>query len=302
MDNLGPALGGKPLHVFWLLDVSGSMSVAGKIDALNDAMRVAVDSVRDAADENPTVKVFARSITFAHDAAWVEKSAAGGGPIPDGVPIEDYVWNDVSVVERGTTEVGRAIDLATQAIAEVSKAGRGLPPALILVSDGKPTDLKPPSYGSALRSLAEHPWGKKASRMAIGIGDDADMDALHQFTGHEEIRPLKAANAEDLRHYLRWASTVVVDEGSRPKVDWEDRKARKTPTIPDGDDVETSPALDGSLDDVVTAPAIGDLDEVPTFAAGSIPPPSGAPRVDIAPPPGIDLPPPPPPPSGDAVW
>ena len=129
MDNLGPALGGKPLHVFWLLDVSGSMSVGGKIAALNDAMRVAVDSVRDAASENPTVEVFARSIMFAHDAEWVEEVMVGAGPLPSGIPISDYEWTDISVVDRGTTEVGRAIDLATKAIAEVSKAARGLPPA-----------------------------------------------------------------------------------------------------------------------------------------------------------------------------
>lgn len=301
MDNLGPALGGKPLHVFWLLDVSGSMSVGGKIAALNDAMRVAVDSVRDAASENPTVEVFARSIMFAHDAEWVEEVMVGAGPLPSGIPISDYEWTDISVVDRGTTEVGRAIDLATKAIAEVSKAGRGLPPALILVSDGKPTDLKSPSYGASLRALAEHPWGRKASRMAIGIGDDADMEALHQFTGHEEIPPLKAANAEDLRHYLRWASTVVVDEGSRPTVDWKERGGSESPVI-DPDDVVTSPVLGGdSSDDVVTEPVLSGLDDVPASPAGDIPPPTGSPRVDIAPPPGLDLPPPPPP-TGDAVW
>ena len=314
MDNLGPSLGGKPLHVFWLLDVSGSMSVAGKIDALNDAMRVAVDSVRDAAAENPTIEVFARAIAFAHDADWVGGETLPNSVIPQGIPIADFRWSNISVVDQGTTEVGRAIDLASHAIAEVSQSGRGLPPALILVSDGKPTDLKAPSYGASLRALAEHPWGRKASRMAIGIGDDADMDALHQFTGHEEIPPLKAANAEDLRHYLRWASTVVVDEGSRPTTDWQERDTVHTSAGgPDhqatasGEQTQ-SPAATISPADTTTQDTDAP-DDVDGLAA-----PTGLPHTDLPPPPGVDEPdsttqvlpppppPPPPPPGGAPVW
>lgn len=295
-DHLGPTLAGKPLHMFWLLDVSGSMSVDGKIEALNEAMREAVVSVRNAAAENPGVEVKVRAITFAHDAEW---------HIGEPVDIERFVWSDVEVVERGTTEMGRAIALATDAIREVSRSQRGLPPALVLVSDGKPTDLKAPSYGASLRALAEEPWGRKASRMAIGIGQDADMAALHHFIGHDEVQPLRAANAEELRHYLRWASTVVVDEGSRPSLDWNEAV--------DVPEAETEPPP-VDVDEALTVPPPVDVDEaetepprqeVPELADPPGSPPTGQARRDLPPPPGHVPPPPPPPPpasEGGPVW
>lgn len=295
-EHLGPALARKPMHMFWLLDVSGSMAVDGKIEALNDAMRVAVASARTAAAENPGVEVFARAITFAHDAAWHH---------PDPIPIGSFEWSDVDAVERGTTEAGRAIALATGAIRDVSRAGRGLPPALILVSDGKPTDLKAPSYGAALRALADEPWGKKASRIAIGIGRDADMDALHRFIGHDELPPLSASNADELRHYLRWASTVAVDGRSRPVVDWPEHDIPGTPVVneeatvlPSGPLVEVEEEATVLPSDAAPAP----LESEPT-APVTAPPPTSA-RRDLPAPPGATMPPPPRPPASDEgpVW
>lgn len=257
-DHLGPRLARKPLHLFWILDVSGSMDSAGKIEALNDAMRVAVEAVRTAAAENPGAQVLARAICFAHDAVW---------HVDQPMPVEDLDWSDVSVVERGTTEIGLAISAVTDAIRDAAQDGRGLPPALVLISDGKPTDLATPTFGAALRELAGHPWGAKASRIAIGIGADADMDALQRFVGHDEIPALRADSAMELSHYLRWASTVVMDEGSRPVTDWSD-----------------GPAL-GSDTTVIDGP--GSTVKVTSDA----PPPTGPARHDLAPPPLVAPPP-----------
>ena len=183
------------------------------------------------------------------------------------VPVEDLDWSDVSVVERGTTEIGLAISAVTDAIRDAAQHGHGLPPALVLISDGKPTDLATPTFGAALRELAEHPWGAKASRIAIGIGADADMDALQRFVGHDEIPALRADSAMELSHYLRWASTVVMDEGSRPVTDWSD-----------------GPAL-GSDTTVIDGP--GSTVKVTSDA----PPPTGPARHDLAPPPLVAPPP-----------
>ncbi len=278
-DHLGPRLASKPLQMIWMLDVSGSMGVGGKIDALNDAMRQAITSVQDAASENPGVQVFGRVIAFAHEAVWhVEASTK----------IEELVWSDVSVVERGTTEMGAAIGLATEAIRDASRAGRGVPPALVLVSDGKPTDLRAPSFGASLRQLADDPWGRSASRVAIGIGADAEMDVLRRFIGHDELEPLRAGNADELRHYLRWASTVAIDERSRPVTQWVDPSpSQPSSTIaprnaaaidPDGD-ITTTPAHESNDNTVVVdRPA----------PSHPVAPPIGVPRRDLPPPPDAE--------------
>jgi len=52
-------------------------------------------------------------------------------------------------------------------------------------------------------------WGKKAVRLAIAIGEDADLDVLQKFIGHSEIKPLQANNPEALTRYIKWASTTA---------------------------------------------------------------------------------------------
>lgn len=70
---------------------------------------------------------------------------------------------------------------------------RALPPVIVLLSDGQPTD----DYKKSLDKLLHLPWGKKAVRIAISIGQDADDDVLQQFTGNREL-VLQANNPQAL--------------------------------------------------------------------------------------------------------
>ena len=89
---------------------------------------------------------------------------------------------------------------------------RALPPVLVLISDGQPTD----SYERGLQELMDQPWGTKAVRIAIAIGADADYYVLQKFIGHVEIKPLQANNPESLVNYIKWVSTAVLKSASSP--------------------------------------------------------------------------------------
>ena len=92
---------------------------------------------------------------------------------------------------------------------------RALPPVIVLLSDGQPTD----DYKKSLDKLLHLPWGKKAVRIAISIGQDADDDVLQQFTGNREL-VLQANNPQALVKMIKWASTaasLVSAPASRPK-------------------------------------------------------------------------------------
>ncbi len=89
---------------------------------------------------------------------------------------------------------------------------RALPPVLVLVSDGQPTD----DFNEGLRDLMEQPWGKKAVRIAISIGTDADDEVLQKFIGHAELKPLQANSPEALVKYIKWVSTAVLKSASAP--------------------------------------------------------------------------------------
>jgi uncharacterized protein YegL len=60
-------------------------------------------------------------------------------------------------------------------------------------------------------------WGQKAVRVAIAIGDDADLTVLQKFIGeNSEQRPLVASNVQDLVKKIKWVSTAVTKEASKP--------------------------------------------------------------------------------------
>ena len=99
--------------------------------------------------------------------------------------------------------MGKALQLVADQLNPDVMPRRALPPVLVLISDGKPTD----DFNSGLRTLMDQPWGKKAVRIAIAIGDDADKDTLQRFIGHPELEPLRANNAEALVKYVKWVST-----------------------------------------------------------------------------------------------
>lgn len=91
---------------------------------------------------------------------------------------------------------------------------RALPPVLALVSDGQPTD----DWRSGLRAIDDTPWGKRAVRVALAIGDDADKSMLKEFLANPELEPLHAKNPRQLAAAIRWMSTAV-KQASTPRAD-----------------------------------------------------------------------------------
>ena len=196
----GGPIANRPLHFIFLADCSTSMS-GGKIQALNHAIREAIPHMREVAKGNPNAEVLVRAIRFSAGAQWHVSQATN---------VNEFEWTDLSAY--GVTDMGGALLLVTEALKLSSMPERALPPVLVLVSDGQPTD----DFKGGLQALMAESWGKKAVRLAIAIGEDADTGVLQDFIGHAEIQPLQANNAEDLVNYIRWASTAVLQAASAP--------------------------------------------------------------------------------------
>ena len=191
----GGELATRPLHFIWIADASGSMKDDGKIQSLNMAIREAIPHMQKVASENPNAQVLVRAIKFASGAQW---------HISQPTPVEDFKWEDLKAA--GVTDMGKALTMVAEQL-DVTKMGeRALPPVLVLISDGQPTD----SFEKGLKKLMDKPWGTKAVRIAIAIGQDADHDVLQKFIGHNEIEPLQANNPEALVNYIKWVSTAVL--------------------------------------------------------------------------------------------
>ena len=83
-------------------------------------------------------------------------------------------------------------------------------PAIILLSDGGPTD----NFEAGLRDLQNNNWFKNAIKIAIAIGDDADMDVLKQFTGNLEA-VIKVHNLDALKAMIRVIAVTSSQIGSK---------------------------------------------------------------------------------------
>ena len=199
----GSELASRPLHFIWIVDCSDSMIVNGKIQALNNAIRETIPHLRQVADDNPNVNVLVRAIKFSSGAQW---------HISQPTPVSEFKWADLTA--DGVTDMGRAFLMVADQLKIPPMTERGLPPVLILISDGQPTD----DISKGLQAILEQQWGRKAVRLAIAIGEDADVDVLQKFIGHSEIKPLQANNPEALTRYIKWASTAVLKSVSSPAV------------------------------------------------------------------------------------
>jgi len=198
----GGEMSARPLHFIWIVDVSGTM-YGEKIGSLNFAIREALPAMVSVAEENPNVKVLIRTLKFGQGAQWHHSQPT---------EVKDFRWTDLAATDNGT-DMGKAMEELAKVLKMPPMESRSVPPVLVLLSDGQPTDV----FSKGLRTLMEEPWAKKAVRIAIAIGEDADLDCLQKFIGHNERKPIEVRNAPSLVGMIRWVSTVVLKSVSSPQ-------------------------------------------------------------------------------------
>ena len=190
----------RKLEFFWLVDCSGSMN-GRKITSLNFAISEAIPAIKRAAAENPHIQVEMRAIRFSDRAEW----HVG----PDPVPLSAFSW--IPLQAGGMTATAEAIRLLAEQLTLEKMPQRGVPPVCILVSDGHCTNTES-EYKRAINSLTRLPWGAKAVRLAIGMGEEGEYneEELLYFVSHKEIgvsRPTRLRN---------WSTTSTGSAPSPP--------------------------------------------------------------------------------------
>jgi uncharacterized protein YegL len=221
----------RPLHFIYLCDCSGSMQANGKMQALNQAIRQSLPGMVEVSRQNPEARILVRVLSFASEARW---------HLPDPTPVEQVQQQWVDLQAGGMTAMGAALEQLAAVLRTPPMEQRALPPVLVLISDGAPTD----GFERGLATLMAEPWAAKAVRLAIAIGHDADLEVLQQFIGSEPgaagspagaawagldgdrlpgqparpgAQPLQANDSGTLARYIQWASTAVVGAASMPR-------------------------------------------------------------------------------------
>jgi uncharacterized protein YegL len=198
----GGEIASRPLHFIWILDCSGSMLAGGKIHALNSAIRDAIPLLATLADRNPEAQVLVRAVKFSKGADW---------HIKEPTPITELRWEDLQA-ERERTDMAKALEMVASILRIPPMTQRAMPPALVLASDGSPTD----DFEGGLANLLVEFWGNQAVRIPIAIGRDANRRRLAKFGSSSEFGVLSADNPEALVNQIRFASTTAMQIASQP--------------------------------------------------------------------------------------
>lgn len=184
----------RKLPVIILADISGSMSINGKIETLNRAIAEMIASF--AREEDVRAEIHVAVITFGGEEAKVHQRL---------LPADKIQWIDMEAV--GRTPMGAAFDLVTRMVEDRNQiASRDYHPTLILVSDGQPND----DWKNALDHLLNSTRASKALRMSMGIGDDADTETLLAFlAGQDPNLFFRADETSQIRKFFRYVTMTM---------------------------------------------------------------------------------------------
>lgn len=191
----------RTMVLFFLVDTSGSMKGA-KIGTVNAAIEEVIPELQDISEANADAQIKVAALTFSTGARWVNNMP---------VEAENFRWNYLDAF--GLTDLGEACVQLNEKLSRnefMSDATGSFAPAIFLLSDGDPTD----NYKRGLEKLKENNWFKKAIKVAVAIGEDANEDVLADFTGNRES-VITVHTPEALKKWIQFVSVRASEIGSK---------------------------------------------------------------------------------------
>lgn len=204
----------RPLPVIVLADVSGSMNENGKLDSLKHALVDMVKSFKDASSSSLEADIYVSVITFGAGHADIALEPKSASEIADSSDLQIFID---SMNARGNTPLGAALTKLNDMLEHrESYPSRAYRPFLVLASDGMPND----QWRDPLQQLLTSERGKKATRLALAIGTDADEGMLEQFVNNVEIPVFKANNVSGIKKFFKCVtmSAIKSSQSANPGV------------------------------------------------------------------------------------
>lgn len=209
----------KPLPVIFLIDISGSMGeiidetgmqetgetvyddgklyriVTGgisRIQLVNECCKKMINSF--SSSEKLETEIDIAIITFGAETKIHQKLQ----------PASKIQWTDMEA--SGETPLGQALTIAKNMIEDRNQVpGRAYRPAVILISDGRPDA----GWESPLSQFISEGRSSKCDRMAMGIGEDADLSVLSKFTEGTGHQVFSADDADKIQEFFKFVTMSV---------------------------------------------------------------------------------------------
>ena len=199
IEDLTNEIARKTMILFFLIDTSGSMR-GDKIGQVNAGMEDTILDIKEMV--NPDAKVKIAVMEFSAGARWQTQEP---------IEIENFTWSNLEA--DGLTDLGEACRKLDEKLSRKAfmRDGTGnYAPAIILISDGNPTD----DYEKSLEQLKKNNWFKSSLKVALAVGSDVKLENLEMFTGNSEtVIPIH--NKAMLRKMIRFVSVRASQIASR---------------------------------------------------------------------------------------
>lgn len=183
----------RPLPVIIAVDRSGSMSVDGKITALNYALNEFVDSMKK--ESSSVAEIQLALFSFGANGVTCDMPLT---------PLEQFQF--AGFIAQGNTPMGEAFQLIKEMIEDRERVpSRAYRPTIVLLTDGQPNDDE---WETKLAQLINDGRSSKAFRIAMAIGEDADKEMLMQFVSNPEYL-VSGENARDIYKFFRFVTMSV---------------------------------------------------------------------------------------------
>ncbi len=192
---------GRPLPVFLLLDVSGSMT-GTKIDTLNECVREMIKDFKNERMSEVALKLCI--ITFGEEEAKLHTPLSA---------LKDVEFENLQA--KGMTPLGSALNMASKIINDKEQvSGKGYRPVVVLVSDGYPND----SWEQPLNEFVNGKRTSKCEKWALGIGDGYDANMLQKFLGDTDKKVFDASVAKEITKFFKFVtlSTIARSKSQDP--------------------------------------------------------------------------------------
>lgn len=185
----------------FLLDNSGSM--ATDVKTLEQALKDTLPTVKAWQDDpSRNIEIRVQIMLFNTDVEYLV------GSFGEFVKLDD-IKAIGEIKSMGGTNMGQAIEEGAASLQASQQPGvKYSTPAVILMSDGAPTDCtKLP-----LSVYETHPMSRKCSRISVAFGSYADKKLLATFLSNDmlEMGVFEAKDASELAKQLRDATVSVV--------------------------------------------------------------------------------------------
>lgn len=157
-------------NIIFVIDVSGSMK-GEKIHILNTIMNRMTSRFEELFSVNPDITFRLSVLYYSSSAEWMYDHAKD---------ICEFKWLELKA--SGLTNLGEALDKLNSKLSFengiLSDVDNTLPPLIIFMSDGAPTD----SFDNSISLIRKNQIYEMAHKRVIAIGDDADIETFSHLS------------------------------------------------------------------------------------------------------------------------